>query len=64
MKREALKLVVFDMDGVILDSEPLHEGARRSMFRELGVKEDESLPNPVGTSARAFWGEVIRGNAI
>ncbi|MSR94156.1 HAD-IA family hydrolase [Clostridiaceae bacterium 68-1-5] len=64
MKREALKLVVFDMDGVILDSEPLHEGARRSMFRELGVKEDESLPNPVGTSASAFWGEVIRRNGI
>ena len=32
-----LKAVLFDMDGVIVDIEPLHQKAYLMMFKEVGV---------------------------
>ncbi len=32
------KLVIFDMDGTILDSEPLHARAIQSVFKEFGIE--------------------------
>lgn len=32
-----LKAVIFDMDGVIIDSEPLHNKAYHDMFDEIGI---------------------------
>ena len=60
MKKEDIKLIIFDMDGVILDSEPLHENARRLMFEELGIVPDDRLPDPVGKSSSGFWRTVIQ----
>jgi beta-phosphoglucomutase len=31
------KALVFDMDGVLVDSEPLHERAKREAFRKTGI---------------------------
>lgn len=36
-KKSMLKAVIFDMDGVIIDSEPLHYKAYHLMFREVGI---------------------------
>ena len=33
-----LKAVIFDMDGVIVDSEPLHHKAYQKMFDDLVLK--------------------------
>ena len=33
MGKQDARLIIFDMDGVILDSEPLHENARQMMFK-------------------------------
>ncbi|NNC51244.1 MAG: HAD family phosphatase [Flaviramulus sp.] len=33
-----LKAVIFDMDGVIIDSEPLHNKAYHDMFNEVGIE--------------------------
>ena len=38
-----LKAVIFDMDGVIIDSEPLHHQAYNNMFKEIGIKVSETL---------------------
>ncbi|MDC6366348.1 MULTISPECIES: HAD family phosphatase [Flavobacteriaceae] len=38
-----VKAVLFDMDGVIIDSEPLHYKAYHAMFKEFGIEVDESL---------------------
>ncbi|RED97902.1 HAD family hydrolase [Marinoscillum furvescens] len=38
-----LKAVIFDMDGVIIDSEPLHYRAYYQMFDEVGVDVSEEL---------------------
>jgi beta-phosphoglucomutase-like phosphatase (HAD superfamily) len=31
------KALIFDMDGVLVDSEPLHERAKREAFRKTGI---------------------------
>ncbi len=38
-----LKAVLFDMDGVLVDTEPLHRKAYFTMFEEFGVDVDEEL---------------------
>lgn len=35
--------VIFDMDGVIVDSEPLHKKAFETLFEELGRKHDHGI---------------------
>lgn len=59
INKENLKMIIFDMDGVILDSEPLHENARQMMFKSFGIVPDESFPNPVGNSSSGFWRQII-----
>ena len=41
MKRFAA--IIFDMDGVIVDSEPLHQKAFETLFEELGRKHDHGI---------------------
>ena len=35
--------IIFDMDGVIVDSEPLHQRAFETLFEELGKKHDHGV---------------------
>lgn len=53
-----IKTVIFDMDGVIADTEPLHEQARNVLLRKLGLDVERISPTAIGRSKRAFWGEV------
>lgn len=47
-----MKMLIFDMDGVILDSEPLHQRARELVCEKYGIEvNEEDLPNPVGKSS-------------
>ena len=41
----ALKAVLFDMDGVIVDTEPLHKQAYFLMFKKVGIEVSEELYN-------------------
>lgn len=54
MSREK-KIWIFDMDGVVLDSEPLHDQARDQMYKKYDIPYDDSFPDPVGKSSRLFW---------
>ncbi|SFZ91429.1 haloacid dehalogenase superfamily, subfamily IA, variant 3 with third motif having DD or ED/haloacid dehalogenase superfamily, subfamily IA, variant 1 with third motif having Dx(3-4)D or Dx(3-4)E [Flaviramulus basaltis] len=38
-----LKAVIFDMDGVIIDSEPMHNKAYHDMFDEVGINVSNEL---------------------
>ncbi len=38
-----IKAVIFDLDGVIADSEPIHEIAENKILEELGAKEIENF---------------------
>ena len=59
MKR--LQAVIFDMDGVIVDSEPLHERAFRDVFQKLGYGETHGMDFPAyyGRSDRALWQDFV-----
>ena len=49
------KILIFDMDGVILDSEPLHARARERMYKKYGVPTDRERPAAEGKSTRDYW---------
>lgn len=51
-----LKAVIFDMDGVIIDSEPAHVKFEKQIFNSLGitVTEEEHM-GFVGTTSQYMW---------
>jgi beta-phosphoglucomutase family hydrolase len=55
-----LKAVIFDMDGVIIDSEPAHHEVCKKMFRELDINmtDEEYLTRYIGTSNTDMWGMI------
>jgi HAD superfamily hydrolase (TIGR01509 family) len=59
MKR--FRAIIFDMDGVIVDSEPRHERAFREVFGEMGYGETHGIhfPDYYGRSDRALWVDFI-----
>jgi beta-phosphoglucomutase-like phosphatase (HAD superfamily) len=47
------------MDGVLLNSEPLHDEINLQMLREEGVEADSSVTDPyVGRTSEAMWGAL------
>ena len=54
-----LKAVIFDMDGVLVDSEPVHYQANAIMLEELGVKLDyEYYKQFIGSTNPYMWGKI------
>jgi HAD superfamily hydrolase (TIGR01509 family) len=53
--------IIFDMDGVIVDSEPRHEQAFVEVFREMGYAENHGMifDDYLGRSDRALWLDFI-----
>lgn len=48
--------VIFDMDGVIIDSEPIHQKCERKMFQILGINVSEDEHNAfMGTTDETWW---------
>lgn len=53
-------IVIFDMDGVIVDSEPLHTDHLQIFLTNLGVESPEKITiNLKGRNARTIWGLLI-----
>lgn len=53
--------IIFDMDGVIVDSEPVHEHAYLEVVRELGYGDTHGLrfADYVGRSDEVLWRDFI-----
>jgi len=56
--------VIFDMDGVIVDSEPRHERAFHEVVEEIGLAGKHSLrfADYVGRTDRVLWEDFVRTN--
>ena len=55
MAQNKINLVIFDLDGVILNSEPLHDHAKKRILKEGGVMEDPDLSWSVGKPSNILW---------
>jgi len=48
--------VIFDMDGVLLDSEPFHDKVNEDIYRELGIVVDKADVNEfIGRTSNHRW---------
>jgi HAD superfamily hydrolase (TIGR01509 family) len=53
--------VIFDMDGVLVDTEPIYIDINRHLFKELGVEmSEERMMSYVGVPAKRMWAEIRR----
>lgn len=59
-----IKAVIFDLDGTLVDSEPLHKVTRDNLLKKLGLFSEELSKNAVGISKRDFWAEVSKANGL
>lgn len=61
-----LKAVIFDMDGVLIDSEPLHyEVNRMTMLEKFGINLDyEYYKQYIGSTVMAMWRKIIKDFSI
>lgn len=57
--------LIFDMDGILINSEPLHERAKREALLEVGIMVPESLfASYTGCSDKAMIYEVAAGHGL
>ena len=61
MIKDHIKAIIFDMDGVIVDSEPLHKESFLQIWKELGYGNNHGIhfPDFYGTSDRTVWKAFI-----
>lgn len=61
MAAPEFKAVIFDMDGVIVDSEPRHQQAFREVFEELGYGDTHGMifDDYLGKSDQLLWEDFI-----
>ncbi len=59
--RGGYEAVIFDMDGVIVDSEPRHERAFRDVLRDIGYADNHGIhfPDYYGKSDQLVWRDFI-----
>lgn len=51
--------VIFDMDGVIINSEPIHQECERNIFRMFGITISEEVHNALaGTTDETLWTRI------
>ncbi|MGI8587142.1 MAG: HAD family hydrolase [Chloroflexia bacterium] len=60
-----IRAVIFDMDGVLLDSEPLHHAAMNAVLASYGYSvEDAEFSDYIGDSSENAWRAVISRRAL
>ncbi len=54
-----LKAVIFDLDGVIIDSEPFHLVVNEKIFADLGINlSEDEYRNFIGTTHKDMWSTI------
>jgi len=50
------KCIIFDMDGVIIDSEPIHMAIEKEVLKRLGISiSDKEHHSMIGTTDKVMW---------
>jgi len=58
---KSMKAVIFDMDGVLVDSEPFHVEVEKRLFKRFHLSvSDEEHRNYMGKASDVMWGEIIK----
>ena len=61
LKHHGYTTCIFDLDGVIIDSEPFHSEVAENIFRELGITLSDKEHNSfIGSSTRNMWEQITR----
>lgn len=58
------ELIIFDLDGVIVDSEPLHREAKLRIMRRLNLTNSVDLDAHIGRPNSELWNAVINENGL
>jgi HAD superfamily hydrolase (TIGR01509 family) len=60
--KDSFSAIIFDMDGVIVDSEPLHVQAFLDIFGELGLGDSHGIDftTYLGKSDRSLWVDFLK----
>lgn len=53
------KLIIFDLDGVIADTEPLHREAKVRLLKQFSLGDNVDLDGPVGKPSSEFWNAIL-----
>jgi HAD superfamily hydrolase (TIGR01509 family) len=62
---DMLKAVIFDMDGVIIDSEPFHFEVNKRLFKSLKIEvSEEEYRRYIGISNTTMWTEIKRNHGL
>ena len=60
-----IKAIIFDMDGVLVDSEPFHIQNEKMMFKKLGIDiSDEEHAAYMGAATDVMWEQIIRNKNL
>ncbi len=60
-----MKAIIFDMDGVLVDSEPHHVKIEKKLFTKLGLNiSDEEHSTYMGKAIDVMWKEIIRDKKL
>ncbi|MFW6103535.1 MAG: HAD family hydrolase [Bacteroidota bacterium] len=60
MQSQLMKAVIFDMDGVLVDSEPFHVEVEKRLFKRFHLNvSDEEHRNYMGKASDVMWSEII-----
>lgn len=59
-----IKAVVFDLDGTIADTEPLHKVARDNILVSFNLSPEELSDKAIGRGKREYWAEVIKSENL
>ncbi|MBS4535749.1 HAD family phosphatase [Clostridium sp. D2Q-14] len=55
------KGIIFDMDGVIIDSEPMYMEIDKKFFKDHDICfNDEEIESYVGVNMREVWGDILK----
>src|SRR5688572_33148606 len=56
---ENARAIIFDMDGVLVDTEPIHVLIERQIFDELNISVTDELHHSfIGRASKEMWAEL------